>query len=470
MRVEVALSWKQWLSRLVDAEHLANLARSMGLGWFSEEDIVGLWTIGLMRADLVSSIAPVDIPSLLPLDVFSDEGVFSYTDSRTIEHRSEGYGSSIGRTDLDARALNLKFHPYRLYALHHVARTLKIQTSNTQYLFNEEGVTRVVQHQLESAQRWTSSVEFGQRFDYWNRVCETAIIAEPFASEVAHMHAELPSIPSKSLNEYEQHVRQFLCELGQHQVRQMREDLAFAANTIDDNRTTHVLLRLMKPGVRSKLKGQLGCAMHFLAMAETIRRAAEAAFGVPLPEEDEIGLGQWFPGARRMLYGHDRVFDAPRRYLRDYLTLLGLDFGVKVRCYVEGATEYGALDHAVGNLDHVQLIDLQGKFAEKGGRGLAFAESLDADKQAGVFSVILLDGDRSDNFRLVQRAATEKRFTGSFFVASPDFEYGNFSATELIDVAVSLSHLNASDPEATEVRKKELLDRAAEVKSSVSTH
>lgn len=190
--------------------------------------------------------------------------------------------------------------------------------------------------------------------------------------------------------------------------------------------------------------------MHFLAMAESIRRAAEAALATPLPEEDEIGPGQWFPGARKMLYGSDRVFDASPRELRDYLTLLGLDFGVKVRCYVEGATEYGALVHAVGDLGHVQIIDLSGSFAERRGKGLAFAESLESDKKAGIFSVILLDGDRGDNVRLVERAAKEERFAGSYFVAKPDFEVANFSAHELISLAVSLSRVSSltSEPVA----------------------
>ncbi len=200
-------------------------------------------------------------------------------------------------------------------------------------------------------------------------------------------------------------------------------------------------------------------------MAESIRRAAEGAFGVVLLEEDEIGPGQWFPGARKRLYGNDRVFDASKRDLRDYLTLLGLDFGVKVRCYVEGATEFGALEHAVGALGHVQVIDIRGQFAERGGKGLAFAESLEADRKAGVFSVIVLDGDLSDTTRLVGSAAQAERFAGSFFVAKPDFECGNFSAAELISVAVSLGHPDLTEPDLA-ARMDQLLGQAPTVKKN----
>ena len=327
LRAEVASASESWLGRLLDAEHLARLAKAMGLGWFTTENIVGVWSIGLLRADQISSADEHDNSSVSP-SAGTLPDLLATCDRRTLEHRPQGYGSSIGDPEPDAGDRILKFHPYRLFVLYHVQRTLKVETSNMQYLMYEDGVRKVVEHQIEHARRWTSSVEFGQRFDYWNSIAELAIVTEPFTHDVVHLGADPCPVPFEPRSAYEQHARKVLVELGQHKVRQMRETLAFDAEALDDNRFVHVLLRLMKPRERSKLKGQLGCAMHLLAMAETIRRAAEGAFGVELPEEDEIGSGQWFPGARKMLYGNDRVFDAPKRDLRDYLTLLGLDFGV----------------------------------------------------------------------------------------------------------------------------------------------
>jgi hypothetical protein len=308
-------------------------------------------------------------------------------------------------------------------------------------------------------------VQFGQRFDYWNVVAETAIVCEPIAYDVVHGEAEPERLFLPATSQYEDGVRGLLRELGEPQLRQMREDLAFAAELMDPNRMVHVLLRLMKSRERAKLKGPLGCAMHLLAMAETIRRAAERSFGRTLQEEDEIGPGQWFPGARKMLYGSERVFDAPRRDLRDYLTLLGLDFGVKVRCYIEGYTELGALEHAIGDFGHAQLINLKGSVAERGGKGLAFAESLAADKRAGVFSVVVLDGDRSEYLRIVRRAAREERFFGSFFFSEPDIEYANFSAEELIDIAIQVNQQMNASLEKVDSRRQALMDNAATVRS-----
>jgi hypothetical protein len=447
LRVEVARTSEAWRGRLLDPGRFAAFAKLLGFGLFTQDDIRGLWRIGLLRADLVSSDTPIDVSGLLSVGTVANSDRIAYCDARRIEHRLGGYGSSFVDADL-GNAWELRFHPHRLFVLHHVQRTLKIETSITQFLAYEEGVGKVVERRIESARRWTSSVEFGERFDYWNKVAETAIVAEPFTFSIVQYGADAPDTPPEPSTTLERLVREFIVAQGPLLVHRMRGDLALAAETLDDNRAIHVLLRLMKPRERERLKGQLGGAVHLLAAAETIRRAAEAALGIRLPEEDEIGPGQWFPGARKRLYGSDRVFDAPRHVLRDYLTLLGLDFAIKTRCYVEGSTEMGAMRHAIGDLGHVQLVDLKGQVAERGGKGLAFSASLGADKKAGVFSVILLDADRDEYVRLVRRAAEEERFTGSFYIASPDFELGNFSAWELIDVAISMSSLGSLQPEA----------------------
>jgi len=469
LQARIALASVERPDGLLLPEQLAKLAQTLGMGWFSGEDVVGLWRTGILRADFVSLPAACDLTGLLPLRTSPEvDGSVCYVDARTIQHRPDGFGSSFAQVDSAVWGATLKFHPFRLFVLHHVERTLKIETANCQYLLFEDGVRTIAQRRLDDVRRWTSSVEFGQRFDYWNCVCEAAIIAEPLVHSPAHASA-LPS-PSDAVpkSEHEVRVREYLAQLGERDIHQMREDLAFTAETLDDNRAVHVLLRLMHSRERSRLKGRLGGAMHLLAMAEAIRRIAEEVLDKSLPEEDEIGPGQWFPGARKLLYGSDRVFDARRHHLRDYLTQLGLDFGVKVRCYVEGDTELGALDHAVGDLSHVQLVDLAGRFAERGGKGLAFSESLDADKKAGVFSVILLDGDRRDNIRVVERAAKEDRFAGSFFVATPDFECANFSVRELIDIALSISHeSNPATPGAANGRRDELIRRGTGVTNNL---
>lgn len=463
IRADVVLGFENWRQRLLSAEALAKLAKDLGLGWFSATDITGLWKIGLLRADLVISDVPMEYSGLSCLDGLIEPFEYAYCDIRRLEHRPEGYGSALQGHEKNSLEDSLAFHPFRVYVLYHVKRTLRISSSNTQYLVYQPGILDIVQHLQEGAQHWTSSIEFGERFHYWNQVAETAAVVEPMTFDVVYKDREPAPIGTPAAGSFEFALRDMFVSTGKVALRQMLSDLAFAAETLDENRSVHVLLRLMKWRERERLKGQLGCAMHFLAMAESIRRSAEQAFAEPWPEEDEIGPGEWFPGARKMLYGNERVFDAPRRDLRDYLNLLGLDFGVKVRCYVEGDTEFGALAHAAASFDHVQLVNLSGSVAEKRGKGLAFVDSLEADMNSGIFSVVVLDGDREEYLRMLRKAADEGRFHGRFFISQPDIGCGNFSPNELIETAIREYQKNNPGAIDMDVARTALLKQASTV-------
>lgn len=144
-------------------------------------------------------------------------------------------------------------------------------------------------------------------------------------------------------------------------------------------------------------------------------------------------------GARSLLYGTERILDARPETQRDFLTSMGLDRGVKVRCYVEGPTELGALRSAVGEGGGIQFVSLRGQVLEKRGKGLSFVESLESDRGSGVFSVVVLDGDREDYVRALRKAAREDAFFGVFTISSPDFEFCNFTAEELLSVWLEFS-------------------------------
>lgn len=228
-------------------------------------------------------------------------------------------------------------------------------------------------------------------------------------------------------------------------IQGLRQDLCQDAEIIDRNKMVHVLLRLMSNHERLKLRSSLGAAMVLLSMAEIIRRAAEDATGEQFPEEDILGFGQWMDGARKSLYGSGRILDAPSEVRRDFLSTMGLDYGVKVRCYLEGETELGAITSAVGDGGGAEFVNLRGQVIEKKGKGLSFVGSLKNDIRSHVFSIVLLDGDSSDNVRALRKAAADDKFFGRFFVASPDFEFANFSIDELLDVA--LDHVADNETE-----------------------
>jgi hypothetical protein len=411
---------------LLSSEGLASFARQNGLGQFGNSDIHKLWSIGLLRADYVSSESPLERDGFTPVQA-SEYGA-TYLDTRVMELRAEGYGSSAAGTAPLDDGWSVFFHPFRLYVLYHVQRVFGPEMSATQFLSWQPGIRSVASWHEQSLVDFTSDPQFGARFNDWNVICEVAAVTEPMLNTrfvpSEKFRGELDSMATA--------LSPWLRQIGQHGISEMREELGRAAHEMDSNKRVHVLMRLAHKQHRDQLKGRLGACMHFLKMAECIRRAAEVALARQLPEEDEIGWGTWMRGARRMLYGTERVFDARFGEVRDFLTLLGLDHGTRVRCYVEGETELGAMTRAVEDLGAIEFINLRGQFVQRGGKGLAFAESMEADYAAKVISIVLLDSDAGDNVRVLRTAIRSGKCFAPFFLSSPDFERANFTADELL--------------------------------------
>lgn len=427
--------WVGWESILDDAARLGKLAWKLGFGHFDEDSIRALWRVGLLRADVVTAEADTDVSGFEPVRTLHG---FRFIDVRSPRRRPEGAPSFVPEGPAPEDQLTPYFHPYKVFLLHHVVRTLRVNTSNTQYLTWTPGVLGVVDWQLRELQRWTESEAFIARFDHWNRVTELAAVCEPVRWTQPEQ-GDTASSDQVWLQAYGQRLKKLLQSLPPDAIRSIRQAFALSASELDSNSGLHTLLRLMKRFERDRIEGRIGAAMRCLDMAESIRRAAEHLLHVQLPEEDEIGTGTWMDGARRNLYGTERVFDASPGSLRDYLGTFGLDAGVKVRCYVEGETELGALRHVVGSASQYTFINLRGTVVEKHGRGLAFADSLAADKASETFSFIVLDADRDDFVRMLRKAAAEEIFHGAFQVSAPDVELANFAIAELLDIALTIS-------------------------------
>ncbi|MYN02124.1 hypothetical protein GTP41_08405 [Pseudoduganella sp. DS3] len=460
-RKEVIRIDKNTQRRLLTAQGLAQLAGQLGLSGFSDDDVLFLWEIGLLRADLVEGSAKSNEMGIE--FVCNDVDDFFFVDTRCLAVRENGYGGD-GESRQKYDGITPLFHPFRIYVLHHVARVFSLSVSQTQFLKYEEGTRRIFELEIGHIKRWTSKPEFRSRFSDWNCFAELAIVTERLCYPIVFSDVTTPLLFEVERKLIYAKVDNVLREVGVDEVEKIRQELAWTAGRFDDNRSIHVLLRLMNARERSKLKGSLGAAMHILSMAECIRRVGELVFERELSEEDEIGPGQWMDGARRLLYGTERVFDAPKDQLRDYLQIFGLDFGVKVRCYVEGESEYGALAHAVDDFPHVQLVNLRGRVAEK--KSLAFLSNLKADHAAGVFSVIMIDGDNDDYIRMVKKAAKEKVFFGRFFISSPDIECENFSDSELLDIAQKYAEKLNVDKDFLESVSKKLNEMTVDIKNN----
>jgi hypothetical protein len=209
---------------------------------------------------------------------------------------------------------------------------------------------------------------------------------------------------------------------------------------LDPNKDVHTLLRLTQGERRLKhIKGDLGGSVCLLIMAEVIRRASEYSFETQLREEDELGFGVIPLGVKEEIYGSERPLDADDNVKNQFIRSLGLDYSPKLRWYVEGETEYYAIESIVGNIRSIELVNLRGQVIEKRNKGVAFRENLRLDHKMHRFSFISIDGDRLDFVRAVRKSAGKDEFCGMFFVASPDFEFQNFSRNELEQIIADLA-------------------------------
>jgi hypothetical protein len=439
-RYELASASELWQFDLLTPQKLCQFAKDRGVPVLNAGTVTDLWRVGLLRADLITARSKLEVPSLEL--VSEDNGLFAYFDKRQVEHRAQGYGGTLPGTE--SYGLKLLFHPFRLYVLYHINRVFRSKTSSTQYLLNPEGLINLEKHSIDFLNRWTSGKKFAERFEHRNRTAELAIVLEPTTYR-AVFHAIQWRFPDTQdtleakLQERRKKVRHFLSEASMEKINTIRGELCQHAELLDQNKLLHVLLRLTSRHERLKLRSALGGCMHFLCMAEIIRRAAEYALGQDLPEEDEMGFGQWMIGARKSLYGTERILDSSRETRREFLTSMGLDYGVKVRCYVEGETELGALTSAVGEAGGTEFVNLRGQVVERRGKGLSFVASLKNNMKSNIFSVVVLDQDRPDNIRALKKAATDGTFFGRFFISSPDVEFANFTVSELVDVYLDLA-------------------------------
>jgi hypothetical protein len=463
-RYELANTPDLWQLDLMSPQQFWRFAEDHNISVSNGDTVINLWRVGLLRADLVRTNSKLQIPFLELIS--ENNGLFAYCDNRNVQHRLQGYGSSIETAELIIDGVELLFHPFRLYVLYHINRVFRSSNPSTQFLYSSEKLLNIAQINIDQLNTWTSTEQCASRFDHWNKTAELAIILEPTSykkifNELRWKFPDTKKIINSKLQERFNTVRDFLSKMSIKVLNDIRGELCQTAEILDRNKLLHVLLRLMSSHERLKLRSSIGASMQFLCMAEIIRRAAEDACGEKLPEEDEMGFGHWMPGARKSIYGCERIFDSSSRSQGDLLTSMGLFSGVKVRCYVEGETELGAFKSAVGEASGTEFINLHGQVIESRRKGLNFIASLENDMKSQIFSVVVLDGDSYDNVRALRKAARDKKFFGRFFISTPDFEFANFTPNELANVISGL----AQQPNSHSLAYEKILSLISKAKS-----
>jgi hypothetical protein len=449
LRERLSHSDELWLTDLLTSGKLAQFSADKGLPLYGQETITALWQRGLLRADVIQSQKPFKRAGLKYIGRTAQK-YYLYLDTRVLKRRARGFGSSISKKRKLRDDVEIYFHPFRFLVLYHLVRAFESRMSFTQFLVNDRGAGKAVNWQRAGLRGWTATGGFCEVVERWNASAELAIVLAP-CSHVQIFHhlrwglRDSETSIRKKLSAYRDIVNPALLGIGLKLLERVREELCIDAESIDGNKVLHVLLRLCNQTERGRLKGDIGGAMQILAMAETIRRAAERAFDQKLKEEDELGFGQWMKGARKRLFGSERILDARKTVAREFLQTMGLDFSVKVRCYLEGETECGAFESFTSGIDGIEYVNLRGQFLEKGGNALAFAGALKNDMRSHIFSLIVVDGDDEEIVRVVRKAAANGNMIGWFYIANPDFEYANFTTEELTDVALEFASKALND-------------------------
>ena len=428
--------------KLIDSQKLSQLSKDNKSSDFSQKFIINLWQLGFLNADIVYSDKKIDINGLFFSGKKGD--MFLYADERELPVKTTGYSNAISDLEDIHPGITPLFHPFRCYVLYHMYNTLKLNFSSVQTLLNTKGFDQLISLHIERFNNWSSKKEASLLLKYWNYITSIAVISEPsvhrtiFNEVIWDISDSYESILER-LKIIREKVINLFITIGEVHIEYYRDKICTDAEIIDSNKYLHLIIRLMKSNERKKLKGHISSAILFLTIAECLRRNLELAFQKEYPEEDECGFGEVFRDAKLLFQGSTRVLDGNRVVANQFLRRFGLDYGIRIHVYVEGDTEFEVLNSEFSTNSSVLIINLRGQFKEKQGKGVSFRESLRNDIKSKIFSLILLDGDVSDNYRAVKKAAEVDDICGMFFVSKPDFEFQNFKIDELTEIAFQLA-------------------------------
>ena len=369
---------------------------------------------------------------------------FLYADERELPVKTTGYSNAISSLENIHPGITPLFHPFRCYVLYQIYNKLKVYFVSEQTLLNTKGFDQLISLHIESYNYWSSKEDTSLLLKYWNCLTSIAVISEPSVHRIIFnkvtwdISDNYKSILDR-LKKIQEKVVNILQTIGEVHIEYYRDEICTDAETIDPNKNLHLIIRLMKSNERKDLKGHISSAILFLTMAECLRRNLENTFQKKYPEEDECGFGEVSRSAKRLPQSSTRVLDGDRVVANQFLRRFGLDYGIRINVYVEGNTEFEVLNSEFSTNSSVLIINLRGQFKEKQGKGVSFRESLRNDIKSKIFSLILLDGDVSENYRAVRKAAELNEICGMFFVSKPDFEFQNFKIDELTEIAFQLA-------------------------------
>lgn len=330
------------------------------------------------------------------------------------------------------------FHPFRMFPVHRILERCDLRISTTNSL-HPHGYLRLAERLLKEMPRDDEFRGVGRE---WNRVVDLAVLLEPiyWPGIVERRPWSGYLSEENAWRGFRSKTLDFLRTLDSKLWKRVHECLLIDAAWLDDNPMVYVLLRVAKWEQRETLKGRLSAALWLRHMAEVIRCGFEEAFDERWPEEYE-GFGHWPEGTKERIFGAERPLDSAMRTKPFVAREFGLFTGSSVRWYVEGDTEYFAFLELLSDPVYysIELVNLHGEVAARRGNTVMKLENmLREDRRLRRFSMISLDGDVGENKRFTRIQILDDNLVGKVAWHNPDFEFANFSFTELVEIAATM--------------------------------
>ena len=473
--------WFIWQMRPLDAKKLSRFcrARSVLVSMSSGVDVERLWQMGLLRADYVRSDDELDEEGLL--EVRKDRhGRRFYADTRRpIPHAQGLLGAAAGLERLP-RAVKPFFHPFRFYVIQQLLQPVllgprpNITPMTTFAISDADRYADFIEEELNRFNDYTREESFLSEVERVNHFAEVAIATEPCVFEGMFGRRTVPGlepedleidvedylalgaearwertteVQEREINMHGEELASKYRNAGVDRIEELRQRLCIDSERLYKDKNVLSLMRLARGRAPLGVEGDVEAALLVRVMAETLRRLSEKTFDRELPEEDELGFGARVRYVKVRDYGSHRLLDGERGVANAFVRRFGLDYDVRVRWYVEGYTEWGALGGIFGRYGGagVELHNLGGQVVTK--RKAAFESNLQTDLEGKVFSFVMIDGDKEDYVDAVKKAAREDRFCGRFFIQEPDFEFANFSLPELEGMIWEVARENGAVPD-----------------------
>lgn len=393
---------------LLSSYDFSQLINRFDIGFLSEKNIQDLWMTKILNADVVQSIgSPLQVDGLNFVKQENNE--FFYIDQRVIADNYI-FGSGLHSFSYENSNVKLYFHRFRLFSILYILNIAKYNFDTLQFLIYQDGVKKIIDlentHDKNTPRFHTSFVK--------ENLSRNNTIA---LSVISKLYQNIPDIIELFKN------------ISVEEIEAIRKKICLISEDLDGNPYLHLLIRLMNDDFRRDLKGNIGASMVLFDMAESIRRAIERTHDVKLPEEIENGFSFWTKGYKQKYYSRERLYD-DSSIAKEIFKLIGADYSIKIRCYVEGETEQSIVQSILSGATSIEVINLKGKMSSSK-KIFDIRDFLKRDMEDKIFSVVIVDNDREDVKRTLKQSCKNNEFFGQIFYSDPDFEFENFTKVEL---------------------------------------